>query len=144
MGSTKVQEVLFGRGHENIEATHRTTFEFTKNQHLSKKGTCIVAVAIDKNLVNLSSKFKENLRKKNSKLEILIEAGGTVERIRAQGFPKLLLSHSTDIVVRTSNFVSDRTLAINANKAANDLSRVFVEKLRSSEQEVKITLTVIV
>jgi hypothetical protein len=140
--STDIEEIVFGCGHQNIQATHRTTIEFTKDKHLSKRGDCIVAVAADKAVADLNPQFKANLRKPNAKLTMLIEADGIAERIQARGAQQLILSHPREAVLRRSNYVSDRTLAVHANKAANDLSRELVEKLRNPEQKVKITLTV--
>ncbi len=48
---------------------------FTKEKHLSKTGDCIIAVAADKSAGDLSQAFKDNLRKPNAKLTIIIEAG---------------------------------------------------------------------
>jgi hypothetical protein len=139
---TETEEVVFGCGHENIRATHRTTLEFTKDKHLSKKGDCIVAVAADKALADLSREFKENLRKPNAKLTILIEAGGIAEQVQAHGSQRLILSHPTDAVIRKSDYICSRTFAVRADKAANDLSRELVEKLKNPKQKVKITLMV--
>jgi hypothetical protein len=139
---TETEEVVFGCGHENIRATHRTTLEFTKDKHLSKKGDCIVAVATDKAVADLSPQFKEDLRKPNAKLTVLIEAGGITEQVQAHGSQQLILSHPTDAIIRKSDYVCGRTLAVRADKAANDLSRELVEKLKNPQQQVKITLTV--
>jgi hypothetical protein len=46
------------------------------------------------------------------------------------------------MVVRKSSYVDDRTLAISADKAAADLSRELVEKLRNPKQKARITLKV--
>jgi hypothetical protein len=121
-------------------ATHKTTLEFTKDKHLSKKGDCIVAVAADKALADLNAEFKENLRKPHAKLTILIEAGGIIEQVNAYGSPRLILTHPTDIVIRKSDYVCNRTLAVHADKAAQDLSKALVEKLKNPQQKVKITL----
>jgi hypothetical protein len=123
-------------------ATHKTTLEFTKDTHLSKKGACIVAVAADKALNDLNVEFKENLRKPHAKLTILIEAGSIIEQVDAYGSPQLILSHPTDMVIRKSDYVCSRTLAVNADKAAQDLSKAIVEKLKNPQQKVKITLIV--
>jgi hypothetical protein len=139
---TETEEVVFGYGHKNIRATHRTTLEFTKDKHLSKKGDCIIAVAADKALADLSLQFEENLRKPNAKLTILIEAGGIAEQVHACGSQQLILSHPTEAVIRKSDYVCSRTLAVRADKAANDLSRELVEKLKNPKQKVKITLLV--
>jgi hypothetical protein len=138
----EVTETIFASGHENIAATHQTTFEITKETHLSKKGDCIIAVGADKSLNDLSLKFKENLRKENAKLTILIETGEVAEVAHAFGTLQLILTHSTDMVIRKSNYVCNRTLAIQADKAACDLSRKLVQRLKKPEQKVKITLTV--
>jgi hypothetical protein len=125
-----------------MQATHKTTLEFTKDKHLTKKGDCIVTVAADKALADLNADFKEKLRKTDAKLTITIEADGISERVNAEGSPQLILTHPTDIVVRKSDYVCSRTLAVHADKAACDLSRDLVEKLRDPEQKVKITVVV--
>ncbi len=140
MATSELREVVFGYGHVNVSAAHKTALEFTRDTHLSKKGDCIIAVAADKGLADLSAKFKENLRKPHAKLTILIEAGEIMERVEAYGSPQLVLTHPTDMVIRKSDYVDNRTLAIQADKAALDLSRDLVEKLRNPKQKVKITL----
>lgn len=142
MPETEVTETFFAFGHVNVKATHRATLEFTKETHLSKEGDCIVATASDKSVADLSCRFKECLRKPHAKLIVRIEAGGIVEEIHAFGSPRLVLAHPTDIVVRKSDYICSRTLAVRADKAAVDLSRELVEKLRDPKQEAKITLTV--
>ncbi len=142
MGSPVIREIILGCGHENIRATHKATLEFTKAKHLTKKGDCIIAVAADKGLADLSREFKENLRVPNAKLTILIEAGGIAEQIQAYSSPQLILSHPTDAVIRKSNYQCARTLAIHADKAAADLSRELVKNLINPKEKVKITLIV--
>ncbi len=115
---------------------------FTKDKHLSETGDCIIAVAADKAVADLSAEFKDKLRKPNAKLTILIEADGLKQQINASGSPKLILSHPTDMVIRKSDYICNRTLAIRADKASNDLPREFIEKLKDPKQEVKITLIV--
>jgi hypothetical protein len=137
-----VSETIFGHGHENVKATHRSTLEFTKDENLSRMGDCIVVVGVDKNLADLSDEFKEQLRCPNARLTITIETDGITECIHACGSPNLLLTHESDIVVRKSQHVDSRTLAVCADKAANDLSRKLMEKLRNPAQKAKITLTV--
>ncbi len=135
-------EAIHALGHENLQAIHPTTLMFTKDKSLSKNGDCIVAVAADKAVADLSAEFKDKLKKLNAKLIILIEAGDLKQQITAVGSPKLLLTHPTDMVIRKSEYVSDRTLAIHANKAAGDLPRPFIERLQNPKQQVKITLIV--
>ena len=142
MSAKETRENIVAFGHENIQAVHPSTLMFTKEKHLSKTGDCIIAVAADKAVADLSEKFKEKLKKPNAKLTIIIEAGGLTETINAFGSPKLILTHPTDMVIRKSDYISDRTLAIHADKSSNDLPRELVEKLKNPQQKVNITLIV--
>jgi len=115
---------------------------FTKDRHVSKAGDCVVAVAADKAVADLSVQFKEELRKPNTKLTVTIEADGSKEHITATGSPKLCLCHDSDIVIRKSNYVCNRTLAICADKSSKDLSRELIKKLQTPNAKAKIELTV--
>jgi hypothetical protein len=115
---------------------------FTKDIHVSKNGDCIVAMTADKSVADLSVQFKEELRKPNANVPVTIEAGGFREEIRALGSPKLCLCHPTDIVIRKSDYICTRTLAICADKSSSDLPRAIVEKLQNPKQKVKVTLIV--
>jgi hypothetical protein len=137
----EVTETIVAHGHENIQAKHPTTLEITKEPQLSKKGDCIIAVSADKGLPDFSQRFKNTMRKDNTKLTITIETEDTVERIQAFGSSKLILTHPSDMVVRKSDYTCSRTLAIRADKAAGDLPRKLVEKLQNRRQKVKFTLT---
>lgn len=138
----RITETILAYGHENIQATHRSTFEITKDARLSEKGDCVIAVSADKSMADLSPEFKKKLRKENAKVLILIETEEEAEVVNASGSQRLILTHPTDIVVRKSGYICSRTLAIQADKAACDFSRKFIERLRNPEQRVKITLTV--
>ena len=140
MSAKKTRENILAFGHQNIQAIHSSTLMFTKEKHLSKTGDCVVGVASDKAVANLSQTFKDALRKPNAKLTIIIEAGGITEQINALGSPKLILTHLTDMVIRKSDYICNRTLVIRADKSAIDLSRELVEKLNNPKQKVNITL----
>ncbi len=138
--SLREVEKIIAFGHNLIKSTHKTTFEITKDHYLTEKGDCIIAVKANKAARDLSEKFKETARKPNAKITIIIEAAGEREIIRAFGDPNLTFTHPTDMVVRKSSYVCDRTIAIKADKAACDFSRNLIEKLRNPKQEVRITL----
>ena len=141
-GMDSVTVVFHARGHENVLATHKTTFEVTKEATLTKRGDCILAVESTRAAADLPFEFKEAARKEDARITVTIEAGELKETVKAKGSPKLQFTHSTDLVVRKSGYVCGRTLAIRADKAASDFSRKLVEKLKDPNQEVKVTLTV--
>jgi len=142
LSGREITERILGFGHKNIQAIHPTTLMITKERGLSTKGDCIVVVGADKGLTELSESFREGVKKPNAKIKIFVEAGGLVQQINASGSPKLLLTHPSDIVIRKSDYISERTLAIFADKSSNDLPRNFVKKLQDPGQKIKITLIV--
>lgn len=142
MCASELTETIIAYGHENVVAANRTTLEITKDHHLTKKGDCIIAVSADKAISDLAPDFKKALRQDRAKLIILIEAGDAYEKVQAHGSPRLILLHPTDIVVRKSDYISDRTLAIGADKAAIDLSDGIVKRLKNPREKVTINLTV--
>ncbi|MCW4022075.1 MAG: DUF371 domain-containing protein [archaeon] len=129
-------------GHKNVLSTHKTTFEVTKETELTKNGNCIIAVSSTMGAIDLPDEFKKAAQKENSKIMITIEADNQKETTTAKGSPRLQLTHPTDLVVRKSKFVCNRTLAIEADKASIDFSKKLVEKLQDPNQKVKVTLTV--
>jgi len=138
----EITETILAFGHANIQAIHKSTLEITKEAELSKRGDCIIAVSANKTLTNLSPQFLNNLRTENARIRIVIEVGEISDTVNAFGSSRLLLAHSRDMVIRKSDYICSRTLAIKADKAACDLSRELVEKLKNPKQKVKIMLTV--
>ncbi|MEM5794361.1 MAG: DUF371 domain-containing protein [Candidatus Aenigmatarchaeota archaeon] len=136
-----VKEEIIAYGHPNISAMHKTTFEITKSGEIKKDADCIIGVKANKSCKDLSKEIKEAL-KEGKKVEITISAGGIEDKVIAYGSPALKLSHVEDIVVRKSDFIDNRTLAILSNKAACDLKRELVEKLKTLGTEIKITIEV--
>jgi hypothetical protein len=59
-----------------------------------------------------------------------VKAGHCSFVFHAMGNPRLELSDPHDIVVRKSEFLSERTLAVKANMAAMDIPRSLVTRLR--------------
>jgi hypothetical protein len=133
---------FLAHGHENIVATHKTTFEITKDAALTKQGDCIIAVEATRAAADLPLEFKQAATREGACITITIEAGELKEVVKAKGSPKLTFSHPTDLVVRKSSYVCSRTLAVGADKAASDFSRRFVEKIKDPNQGITVTLAV--
>ena len=137
----KIVEVITAKGHPRITAKHPTTLMITKDDEVGPKGDCIVGVAANKGAVELSGELKSTLRS-GAAVNITIEAGGEMEEVHAFGHQLLTLVHPKDLVIRKSRFTCDRTLAVGADKAAMDLSRALVTKLRDPSTKVKVTIEV--
>ena len=122
---------FYAYGHRNILATHKSTLEFTKDRELTKKRDCIIGVSSDFSLAELKQ-FIKNLKKK--KIKIIVRADGFKEEINADINP--YFDDDTEIVIRKSNFISKRTFAINANKAAVDLKRELISRLKENKKYI--------
>ena len=122
---------LTAHGHPNIKASHKTTFEFTKDCFVTKTGDCIVGINADFSLSELKMLLN------NKKIKITIKVDNQTEEIIAQ--PNKSFNSEHEIVVRKTNFVSKRTLAINSNKAAIDFDSIR-EKLKNPEQKIIVKI----
>jgi hypothetical protein len=135
----KVVEFIRARGHPQITALHPTTLMITKEEKVGPRGNCIIAVAANKGAADLSPDFKQAVRSGHT-IKITLEVNDSIEIFRGRGHPNLSLTHPTDIVLRKSAFTCGRTLAIGVDKAASDISREFVARLRDPAARIKITV----
>lgn len=137
----KISETITARGHPRIRAKHSTTLMITREREVGPRGDCIVAVAADKGAADLGEVLKRAIRS-GFPVRITLEAGGVKEIIHGSGHSALTLNHQTDLVIRKSRFTCERTLAICADKAAVDLSKPFVARLRYPAAEIRVLIEV--
>lgn len=135
-----IEEVI-AYGHPNILATHKSTFEITKEHALTRKGNCIIGIRANKACKDLSEKFKKAL-KNNVPVRIIIKSDDFRDDLIGYGSPNLILSDETSIVIRKSSYICPRTLLINANKAACDIDRNLISHIRKSKNPILITFMV--
>jgi len=136
-----IKETIICYGHKNVKATHRSTLEITKEDYLTPRGDCIICVKANKGLKELSDEIKEAL-KSGKKVKIRITADDIVDELEAVGDERLTFENEISMVIRKSEYVDGRTLAIRANKAARDIKRELVEKLKNPEQRVVVEIIV--
>jgi len=117
-------------GHSNVACLHKTTLEFTKEADLTPRGDCIFAVSSDTALKDLPQQFKDALHK-GAALTVTIECGGLKDTVKARGSPELTLEDPEEAVIRKSDFICGRTLAIGADKGAADLDRGLVAAIQA-------------
>ncbi len=127
------------RGHKNIRGTHRTTWEITRDNFLSPRGDCIIGISASHGLLDFPEGLKSHL-KSGGEIGIILETGGMTFHGTASGHPDLELSHSTECVFRKSEFISERTAAINCSFAANDLPREMIELLQDEMSVLTVTI----
>lgn len=129
-------------GHENIRSNHKKTIEITKESHLTPQGDCIVGVNANSSCAELPQELKNRLKDITAKVVFLITVGELEFAIEGRGHHDLILTHTEDIVIRKSDFICPRTLAVKCDKASDLLPREMVSLLQNPK--TKGTLTIIV
>ena len=126
-------------GHSNIRAKHRTTLEFTKDTEVSVEGDCIVGVRADFEL----SKIMEFLKtSRNKKIAIIIQTISKNRKIQDKIIAEINpdFSSNKELVIRKTDFISERTFAIKSNKAAFELNRDLAEFLKEEKNKIKVII----
>ncbi|USS41567.1 DUF371 domain-containing protein [Thermococcus aggregans] len=136
-----IKETIVCYGHENVKATHRSTLEITKESYLTPRGDCIICIKANKALKDLDERIKEAL-KQGKKIKIRIIVDEIVDEVEALGDSRLSFESELSMVIRKSDYVDGRTLAIKASKAAKDIKRELIEKLKNPEQKAIVELIV--
>jgi len=129
-------------GHENIRSNHQKTIEITKESHLTPQGNCIVGVNATSSCADLPQELKDKLKTHDVKITFLIRVGEHEFVLHGKGHPDLILTHSDDIVIRKSNFICPRTLAVKCDKASDLLPPEMVSLLRDPKTKGTFTITV--
>jgi len=123
-------------------ATHPTTFEITKHTELTRRGDCVIGVNANKGPRDLSYDFKELCKHDESTIRVELEAAGITDSIVGCGSPKLSFNHHIESVGRKSSYVSNRTIMLRADKAANDLNRELIDALTHSDTRLRVRIIV--
>ncbi|MFB6137561.1 MAG: DUF371 domain-containing protein [Halobacteriaceae archaeon] len=122
-------ETVRATGHEHVAATHASTFEVTTDDWLTPAGDCIVGVAADRAPADFDDAFVAACRDPDATVTVTLSAAGHRETVAASGHPDLTVDSERSLVVRTSEYVDDRTVAVDADAAAADLDRELVAAL---------------
>lgn len=132
-------EIQFS-GHENIRSLHQKTIEITKESSLTTRGDCIIGVNATNGCEEIPLRLKEKLRNSNSRVRISLRVDNYEFIVTGMGHPDLVLTHKTDIVIRKSDFICPRTLAINCNKASNEIPRELIKILQNPKTRGILTI----
>ncbi|MFB6184833.1 MAG: DUF371 domain-containing protein [Haloarculaceae archaeon] len=136
-----LEEVVHARGHEHVRATHASTLEVTSDDYLTPTGDCILAVEADRVPADFDDDFVAACRDREATVTATVEAGGHAARVVGSGHPELTFANERSHVCRTSEYVDDRTVMVDADAAAADLDRDLVAALADGAAAT-LTLTV--
>ncbi|MBU7042165.1 MAG: DUF371 domain-containing protein [Theionarchaea archaeon] len=124
-------------GHKHILGTHATTLEITREKHLTPRGDCIIGVKSSHGLADLR---EELLPLRGCSVQVHLSVEGIEDTITGFIHPDLGFRDETTIILRKSSYICPRTLLIDADKAARDINRQLIEKMKQPHQKMHMTL----
>ena len=116
-------------GHEHVTAQHTSTLELTSDDWLTPAGDCIVGLEATAVPADFDDAFVEACRSPGAELTATLRVDGDEQVIEGRGDPALTFEDDRSMVLRTSEYVDDRTVMIDADTAAAGLDRDIVGRL---------------
>ena len=132
-----ILDSISATGHSLLQCTHSNTIELTKDDYLTKKGTCILGIKASKACFDLTPELKSKIIAEE-KIDVVLKAGDIVDQFYGYGNKKLTLLSKKDIVFRKSDYMCDRTILIKCSKSSSDLNRNLIKKLTNSKNQISI------
>ncbi len=136
-----LKEVFKAWGHPNVKATHKTTLEITREDHLTPRGDCIVAIKSERSVADLNHNLKQALMQRNARVTLILKVLDVEDVVTGFGSEKLLLASQMSMVCRKSDYICPRTLMVKCDKSAADIDRELIRYLKQ-EAQVKVTIEV--
>ena len=132
-------------GHEHVSGEHQSTVELTSDDWLTPAGDCIVGIEADTTPAEFDEAFVDACQSADATItaEFAAETGNETltDTITARGHPDLTFEGDRSLVGRTSDYVDDRTVFVDADGAAADLDRKLIDALADGTA-LTLTLTV--
>jgi len=124
-----ISEIVRACGQPNVTATHRSTFELTRDPDIGPAADCIIAVSADRAAASLSQRFRTAAARDDARIVAIIRCGGHSDTVTGRGSAQMTFTDEHSLVFRVSSYVCGRTVMIDADKAAKGLDRRLVAGL---------------
>ena len=108
---------------------HPNTLEITKDSEISRRADCIIGVEANKACADLHSLLVAHI-KSRGRLKFVIKVKQHSFVFYGSGDSDLPLTDPREMVLRKSDFVSPRTIALRCDAAAIDLPREMIKLLQ--------------
>ncbi|MDZ7746980.1 MAG: DUF371 domain-containing protein [Halobacteriales archaeon] len=122
-------ETVRAHGHEHVTAEHASTWELTSDDWLTPAGDCILGIETDTTPVDFTAEFVEACQSHDATIEATIRIGEYEQTVVGEGHPDLSFEDDRSLVARTSDYIDDRTVMVNADTAAEGFDRELVDAL---------------
>lgn len=110
------------KGHPQITGEHKSTLEFTKDDHISGNGDCILGICSNHDISELT--------KLSGRVIFVIKVNGIEDTFEATIPKNHKITDEKELVIRKSTFISNRTYAVASTKSSLDIDRNLIESLK--------------
>lgn len=117
-------------GHANVRATHHKTLEFTREEELTRGGTCVIGVRADFAVAPL--------KEFTGRIRVTLVVGELADTFTAIVNPEF--AAEAEMVFRRGVYSSRRTYGVGASKSALHVDREIVWRMRQSETQMLVTV----
>ena len=124
-----MEQFVRAEGHEHVRAEHASTWELTSDDWLTPAGDCILGVEADTVPSDFDEAFVAACRDADATIEATLRVDGHEQTVTGSGHPDLTFADDRSLVARTSDYVDDRTVMVDADAAAADIDRALVDAL---------------
>lgn len=136
-----MEETVTARGHEHVSGTHESTLEVTTDDFLTPAGDCILGIAADRAPASFDDAFITACQDRSATITASIDVDGRTETVTGRGDPGLTFESDRSLVCRTSEYIDDRTVLVDADAAAAAIDRTMVDALAAGAP-LELTLAV--
>lgn len=120
-------------GNAQIEGTNKHFFEIIQAASVIPKGDCVVGTR-----ANYDAEAIKALLQVANKLRIILKTKDWEEVVNA--LPNKSFLPGPELVIRKTDQTTPGTIAINADKAAADFSKEFVEAIKKPEEQITVKI----
>ena len=124
-----MEQHVHATGHEHVAAAHASTWELTSDDWLKPAGDCILGVEAEPVPAEFDPEFVAACQDHGATIEATLEVDGHEQVVTGRGHPELTFENDRSMVARTSDYVDDRTVMVNADTAAEGIDRALVAAL---------------
>lgn len=127
--SETVTETVRARGHEHVTGNHTSTLEVTSDDWLTPAGDCIIAVEASRVPSDFGDEFMDACRSADATITATITVDEYEQTVTGHGHSDLTFESDRSMVLRTSEYVDDRTVMVGADTAAEGIDRDLIAAL---------------
>ena len=129
-----MQQRVRAVGHEHVAAEHTSTLELTSDDWLTPAGDCIVGVEAAPVPEAFDPEFIEACQSSAATITASVCVGDREQTVTGSGHPELSFDSDRSMVLRTSEYVDDRTVMVDADTAAAGIDRGIVDALAAGAE----------